>query len=554
MKNSNVVAGNLNTSLQQFVKQSTAIPLRSTKNCVIYTRVSSKEQADNNTSLASQKRYCEEYCQKHGYAIKSYFGGTYESAKGDERKEFKKMLEYVRKNKNIDTILVYSYDRFSRSGTNAAYLSQELQKTGVKVNAVSQQIDTTSPSGRLHRDMLYLFSQFDNELRKDKVVNGMVENLRQGYWVAAPPFGYTNLNRKEKAKSHKYEINKDGELLIEGFKLKVEGRLTNKEIVAKLRRKGCTINYKNFIRSLSNPFYCGYVTHALIPGEIYRGYHPALVSEELFFAANRVISGEPRSGIAKQFKIEELPLKIFAKSEASDSSGITGSSDTADRPLTGYIKKGIYYYKSRQKGKAVNVNAKHLNGLFIDELKRYEYDKKHSQKLREEISRLINEKLKDHLQEQTQTRKQLTELNSKIEKLELRYIESEISKELFEKYQSKYKADKAELEQKLSLKNIDSSNLEKIIDKGLSIAENISTVWTSSDFDDKQRLQSLVFPEGIIYNKQKDRVRTKRVNTLFAPIPQLVSFLNGNEKSHSVKNGFNSHLVARTGFEPVSPP
>ena len=43
------------------------------------------------------------------------------------------MLEYVRKNKNIDTILVYSYDRFSRSGTNAAYLSQELQKTGVKV-------------------------------------------------------------------------------------------------------------------------------------------------------------------------------------------------------------------------------------------------------------------------------------------------------------------------------------------------------------------------------------------------------------------------------------
>jgi DNA invertase Pin-like site-specific DNA recombinase len=50
----------------------------------------------------------------------------------------------VRKNKNIDTILVYSYDRFSRSGTNAAYLSQELQKAGVKVNEVSQQIDKLS--------------------------------------------------------------------------------------------------------------------------------------------------------------------------------------------------------------------------------------------------------------------------------------------------------------------------------------------------------------------------------------------------------------------------
>src|SRR5204862_1539041 len=101
--------------------------------------------------------------------------------------------------------------------------------------------------------MLYLFSQFDNELRKDKVIAGMIENLRQGYWVAATPFGYTNLNRKEKAKNHKYEINKDGELLKEGFKLKTEGRMTNKQIVAMLRKKGAKINYKSFVRIIGNP-------------------------------------------------------------------------------------------------------------------------------------------------------------------------------------------------------------------------------------------------------------------------------------------------------------
>lgn len=203
----------INPDLRTFVKSSGVLPTCSAKNCVIYTRVSSKEQADNNTSLESQKRLCEEYCKKNGFTIKTYFGGTYESAKGDERKEFKKMLEYVRKNKSIDSILVYSYDRFSRSGSNAAFLSQKLQKVGVKVNAVSQQIDTSSPSGRLHRDMLYLFSQFDNELRKDKVITGMFENLRKGYWVSQAPFGYTNKNRKEKAKNHKYEINEQGELL-----------------------------------------------------------------------------------------------------------------------------------------------------------------------------------------------------------------------------------------------------------------------------------------------------------------------------------------------------
>lgn len=44
-----------------------------------------------------------------------YFGGTCESAKSDERKEFQKMLNYVKRRINIGYIIVYSYDRFSRT-------------------------------------------------------------------------------------------------------------------------------------------------------------------------------------------------------------------------------------------------------------------------------------------------------------------------------------------------------------------------------------------------------------------------------------------------------
>ncbi len=153
-----------------------------------------------------------------------------------------------------------------------------------------------------------------------------------------------------------------------------------------------------------------------------------------------------------------------------------------------------------------------------------------------------------------QTKKQLTEPNTKIEKLEERFIEEEINKELFDKYQKKYQIEKHELEEKLSNHSIDSSNLEKIIDKGLEIAENLSELWGSSDFDEKRKLQSLVFPDGIIYSKKTDSVRTPRVNSLFAPIPYLISDLYENKNGHSEKSDRNSYLVARTGFEPVSPP
>jgi len=50
-------------------------------NCVIYTRVSSKEQMDTNQSLEWQKKYCDEYAIKNKLNIKGCFGGTYESAK-----------------------------------------------------------------------------------------------------------------------------------------------------------------------------------------------------------------------------------------------------------------------------------------------------------------------------------------------------------------------------------------------------------------------------------------------------------------------------------------
>jgi hypothetical protein len=71
---------------------------------------------------------------------------------------------------------------------------------------------------------------------------------------------------------------------------------------------------------------------------------------------------------------------------------------------------------------------------------------------------------------------------------------------------------------KLEESSFDSSNLDLAIKKILAIAENISQQLVSAEYDEKQKLQYLVFPGGTMYNKEKDRVRTKRVNPLFAEI------------------------------------
>ena len=155
------------------------------------------------------------------------------------------------------------------------------------------------------------------------------------------------------------------------------------------------------------------------------------------------------------------------------------------------------------------------------------------------------EKIKD----QQQARKKLSELNGKIEKLEERYVQGEVEPILFQKFSLKYQNEKKELEKLLSFSEISGSNLEKLVEKRMELTGNLSKTWALSGFDGKRKLQTLVFPEGILYNKQKDLVRTPRIHSLFAPIPSLSAALKGNKKGHLLENGLNAHWVAPPRIE-----
>ena len=62
---------------KQFTKNNNQISIKDKNQAVIYTRVSTKEQAENNASLETQKKYCELYAKKRKLSVVEYFGGTY---------------------------------------------------------------------------------------------------------------------------------------------------------------------------------------------------------------------------------------------------------------------------------------------------------------------------------------------------------------------------------------------------------------------------------------------------------------------------------------------
>jgi site-specific DNA recombinase len=528
------------TTITDFVKKGPENARKKSNKCVIYTRVSSKDQADNNGSLPTQMKYCQDFAQHNGFDVEQYFGGTYESAKSDEnRKEFQRMLKYVNQNKQISAIIVYSLDRFSRTGSQASATIEKLRQRGVEVRACQQDFDTSNPSGQMMQNIMMQFARMDNEQRRQKCITGMQEKLRQGYWVRTPPKGYTNLNKHATADQHKLIINPEGKLIRKAFEMRAKGH-TYREITEKLRPRGFATKERHLGLLMANPFYAGYITDKLIPEELIKGKHPAIVSEALFLKVNAKDETQPKRRTTSHN--EELPLKTFAIEEES---GI---------PFTGYIaKKGdIPYYKTRSRKKAVNINARKLNSTFGRMLALMRIQPELKDALKEKVMAKLTTELTEQMELEKALSKQVKEIEIKLESLEEKFVLDKISEESYLKFKAKYTQELRENQAQLSQVPIKSSNLEKAVERAMEICANPLNMWQKADYRSKQNLQKMVFPEGILVNKEKRAVRTERINTVIFEIARQSGSLAQKETGKTEFEIDFSRVVENTGVEPVT--
>jgi site-specific DNA recombinase len=492
---------------------------------IIYTRVSTKEQADNNTSLGTQKRYCEEYTLINGLEVVENFGGTYESAKTDERKEFQRMIKYARQNSTIGFILIYSYDRFSRSGSNASYIADELKKQGITLIAVTQKVDTSNAGGILQQDFFFLLSRFDNEMRRDKTKTGMTELLRKGYWLWTPPRGYKNLNKHHRAVDWDIVVTDEGELLRKAFQWRVKNTYSSAEIVRKLNLLGMKIDERRLHEIFKNPFYCGVLITKMLPGEVIFGQHEAIVSKEDFIKINT-----PESKVLNktyETMTEDLPLKKSLR--CPDCTHL----------MTGFFvkAKGLYYYKCQKKCKGVSISGNKLHQSFKTLLNNYQLNlnKTDMEILPEVMQMRLIELSKNDANEIIAAKSKITKIRKELDTIEERFATGKIDTHIYTKFSEKYNTEISELEQKLTNPNITSSNLEKCIKNGLKIAKKLSKIWVSGDFFDKQKLQHLLFPDGFAYDKQNKRVQTFRTNVFFELIRSISMVLSEIKNGDSIK-------------------
>jgi DNA invertase Pin-like site-specific DNA recombinase len=159
----------------------------------IYCRVSTEEQNTDN-----QQRMCEEYCKRNNYEIYKIYKDVI-SGKSTNRPQFNELLKDMRDFK-FDTILVTKLDRMGRSLQHLLSLFDEFQKKKVGFMAVTQNIETISPSGKLQMQIMGAFAEFERDMIRERTMAGLDRARAQGKKLGRP-WKQTPPEKKQEVKS-----------------------------------------------------------------------------------------------------------------------------------------------------------------------------------------------------------------------------------------------------------------------------------------------------------------------------------------------------------------
>lgn len=156
----------------------------------IYARTSSNRRA-HSYSLDEQVKRAVDRCQSLSWEVVFVYLDECESGKDTDRPMFQMMLDAAKKHA-FDVIVFWKLDRFSRSLMHAVQLEEELREYEVYLYSVTEQIDTTSATGRFNFRNLASAAEFERDMAKQRTQIGFNGLAEENKWPNDdPPLGYT---------------------------------------------------------------------------------------------------------------------------------------------------------------------------------------------------------------------------------------------------------------------------------------------------------------------------------------------------------------------------
>ncbi len=494
---------------------------------IIYCRVSTKEQAEKGYSLEGQEKDCQQFALNQGLNVVKVFVERGESAKTQDRTQLKNLIQYcVQNKKKLSAIIIWKYDRLARNLSDQTELVKNFSSLGIRFLSATENNEPNAV-GNLMRNIIGTFAQFENDVKSERTTNGMKQALQQGRWCWRAPFGY-----KGSRDDHNKPLivpAEDSRYVIDAFEKFITGLYKQTDIVERVRQLGYKKANKGFInRLLTNPLYTGLIKCEWFP-EYIEALHKPIISREVFFKAQEIITGKRPSIVPKLLNHPDFPLRRFVRCPKCGEKLTAGWS-------TGRKKQRYGYYHCRVKGCSFGIKKDVLEEKFFELLKTLEP--------REDVIDLFNaiviDALKkvqsEEIKEECRIEKELKELNDQLERVEELAIKGTFDDDTYKRKSEKLKAEILAKQVELNETTIELNNAEACLNYCKFFLKNIAHLWSVADINLKQRFQTLIFPDRITYND----------NGTFGTTVTALIF-----KQLQGQMSRESQLVAPTGFEPV---
>jgi len=252
----------------------------------IYTRVSTDNQAEVefNSCEAQEAKIRAFISSQENMEICNVYADPGFTGANLDRPALIGLLNDIENNR-IDVVLSYKIDRLTRSPKDFYYLIEVFESHNVSFISVTERFDTSTPSGRLLRNIMLTFAQFERELTSERTKDKMLERAKKGlHGGGIPPFGYKNVDKKLVIEP------KEAEIVRRIFNYYIENTSIF-EVYNRLKAEGLHNRQSQLFSKtalsylLRNIIYTGKISHL---DKIYQGIHEPIISDEQFQQAQEI--------------------------------------------------------------------------------------------------------------------------------------------------------------------------------------------------------------------------------------------------------------------------
>ncbi|MCA9380927.1 recombinase family protein [Candidatus Dojkabacteria bacterium] len=357
-------------------------------------------------------------------------------------------------------------------------------------------------------NILASFAQFDNEVRTERIVNGLRSRVEQGFWIWDPPLGYirdytSSSNPKPiiKDKSKEVFIQQAWDMFLTGhYQMAEIVRFLNSNNVRTKNNK--PIDRRLISKILRNPFYAGIVYSDKFGIKV-PGKHKGYVTELEFNKIQKII--ENNINKAKTvYKNDEYSLNRTIK--CINCGNLLSGAKSKGK------KKYYYYYQCGNSNcpfrQAVNKDV--AEEKFIELLESIQMPQDDLELFKEIIIDVYECEYDISIQQQDEAYNNIKKVESKLKKIQQLLEDGVYSSEEYINRKNELDAELITLKITSSELGINKDELETCINYICKFIKHLPIFWKGLSNNEKRKLNSLLFPDGLEF--EKNAYRTPKIH------------------------------------------